>query len=439
MSINLDIVFLAPEQISDEELNWINDFKKSFNSIFDQVRGDAEISIHEYSANLDLTNKVSLVFHFESNKWNLNDLTSIISGSRSCINITYDSDDVDDIDRISESSLLFSFGEFDVDNQNFFPKIVDVCYGILDQVEGLKIHSHDTEKAPVIFLADVRPEQEYLRDSLKRELVSHGYIVYPNKSVSKEASKLKEDLKKYLAETHLSIHIINENYDEENKSKVELENDFCKHYKLTENNSLERLVWSPPNEEFDERQLIFIERLKRHSKALDYAELIQTPLERFKNIIKNRVIKLMFERFIPEGYDSILESESNKVYVINNVEDEDNAKELIPYLKSKGLEVIPSFFDGDEVELLELHRFFLATCQGAIIYHSGRNRRWLQMKMLDLLKAPGYGRNTPIGVKGMYLKDNNVVLPKIENLNDLIVIRKEKFEMSDLNPIVEKI
>lgn len=439
MPTTVNIAFVLPPTLKGDQKNWYGDFKSAFDSIFEQVKGEVEFTFEEVVdvTGYNASDKLLVLFHLAGYELDYSMYSGIMESSLYNINILFDIENVDDLDPFTEGATSFSFGLFDIENDNFFPKIVDVSYGILNNLEGKS--KSPILGAPTVFLAEVRPEQEYLRDALKRELLSHGYTVYPNRPIPNSKEELEKDLKEYLGKSHLAIHVINENYEEEDKTKVELQNEFCKYYRMTVKSSLDRLIWAPPQDEFDEKQLVFIERLKRHSKALDDAELIQTPLERFKNIVKNRVTKLMFQRRIPEGYSDILESDKKKVYVINNVEDQEKVKEVEGLFAQSDLVAIPTFFKGDEIELLDLHRYFLASCDAAFIYHNGKNYSWLKMKMLDLLKAPGYGRNRPISVKGLYVSNDNLQLPKIENLDDLLVIRKGEIDQKDLKSFVEKI
>ena len=47
----------------------------------------------------------------------------------------------------------------------------------------------------------------------------------------------------------------------------------------------------------------------------------------------------------------------------------------------------------------EGHRRNLQICDAALIFYGGANRSWVDMKLMDLMQAPGYGRTKPMLAK----------------------------------------
>ena len=58
-------------------------------------------------------------------------------------------------------------------------------------------------------------------------------------------------------------------------------------------------------------------------------------------------------------------------------------------------------FEGDLLEVRKRHIENLRNFDGAIIFKGKVNDQWVRMKILDLLKAPGFGRNKPIQGKAL--------------------------------------
>ncbi len=58
-------------------------------------------------------------------------------------------------------------------------------------------------------------------------------------------------------------------------------------------------------------------------------------------------------------------------------------------------------FEGDLLDVRKRHIENLRNFDGAIIFKGKVNDQWVRMKVLDLLKAPGFGRKKPIKGKAI--------------------------------------
>jgi hypothetical protein len=65
-------------------------------------------------------------------------------------------------------------------------------------------------------------------------------------------------------------------------------------------------------------------------------------------------------------------------------------------LYNQGFEVLLPLFQGNETERRELHKEYLRLCDAMLIYYDHANEFWLNTKLNDMRKAPGYGRTKPI-------------------------------------------
>ena len=71
-------------------------------------------------------------------------------------------------------------------------------------------------------------------------------------------------------------------------------------------------------------------------------------------------------------------------------------------IKRSGYHVILPIFEGELLELRKHHIENLKNLDAAIIYKGKVNEQWVRMKVLDLLKAPGFGRKKPIIGKAIF-------------------------------------
>ncbi|HET9487640.1 MAG TPA: hypothetical protein VFO54_09400, partial [Chryseosolibacter sp.] len=285
--------------------------------------------------------------------------------------------------------------------RQYWMKMVDLAYDIFDTLVFLKDDSAKTEvrnifKRKTIYLAETGHDLSVQRNIIKRELQRHGYVVLPNQTLPGNLRDLEQIARKDIAESNLSIHLIGSTYGEiptgSDRSVVDLQNKLAaeKSVKAKENNEeFTRLIWISPNlANASERQKSFIENIKRDVEAQEGAEILQTPLEDFKNIMREELV---------ESEERKVESvDGRSVYLMHDRIDVQDVKPIREVLEKSGFRVLVPEFEGELLELRKKHIENLKTFDAAIIYKGRVNEQWVRMKALDLLKAPGFGRKKPI-------------------------------------------
>jgi len=286
--------------------------------------------------------------------------------------------------------------------RQYWMKMVDLAYDIYDSLIFLKDDSAKAEvrnffKRKTIYLAETGHDLSVQRNIIKRELQRHGYEVLPNQTLPGNARELEQVVRKDIAESNLSIHLIGSAYGEipmgSELSVVDLQNKLAaeKSMKAKESNEeFTRLIWISPNlSNASERQKNFIENIKRDVEAQEGAEILQTPLEDFKNIMREELVESE-ERKATEVQDG------RSVYLMHDRIDVQDVKPIREVLENAGFRVLVPEFEGELLELRKKHIENLKVFDAAIIYKGKVNEQWVRMKALDLLKAPGFGRKKPI-------------------------------------------
>jgi len=286
--------------------------------------------------------------------------------------------------------------------RQYWMKMVDLAYDIYDSLIFLKDDSAKAEvrnffKRKTIYLAETGHDLSVQRNIIKRELQRHGYEVLPNQTLPGNARELEQVVRKDIAESNLSIHLIGSAYGEipmgSELSVVDLQNKLAaeKSMKAKESNEeFTRLIWISPNlSNASERQKNFIENIKRDVEAQEGAEILQTPLEDFKNIMREELVESE-ERKATEVQDG------RSVYLMHDRIDVQDVKPIREVLENAGFRVLVPEFEGELLELRKKHIENLKAFDAAIIYKGKVNEQWVRMKALDLLKAPGFGRKKPI-------------------------------------------
>jgi hypothetical protein len=286
--------------------------------------------------------------------------------------------------------------------RQYWMKMVDLAYDIYDTLLQLKASSSKTEikniyKRKTIYLAETGHDLSVQRNIIKRELQRHGYVVLPNQTLPGNLAELEKIVQRDLSESNLSIHLIGSAYGDiptgSERSVVDIQNKLAAEKSVRAKQNKEeftRLIWiSPTLTNASEKQKGFIENIKRDVEAQEGAEILQTPLEDFKNIMREELVEAGERKTVEE-------SSERSVYLMHDRIDVNDVKPIREVLEKSGFRVLVPQFEGELLEVRKNHIDNLRTFDAAIIYKGKVNEQWVRMKALDLLKAPGFGRKKPI-------------------------------------------
>lgn len=313
----------------------------------------------------------------------------------------------------AETGLMKEYADFfsNEAEKQYWMKMVDLAYDIHESLLFLKEGETNAEvknifKRKTIYLAETGHDLSVQRNIIKRELQRHGYIVLPNHTLPAEINELNKMVKKDLEDCSLSIHLIGSAYGEipegADQSVVDIQNQLAAELstaKKSKREEFSRLIWISPNlKNASERQKSFIDNIKRDVEAQEGAEILQNPLEDFKNIMREELLESN-ERVTPE------ESGGRSIYLVHDRVDDQAVKPFRDEIKKNGFNVVEPLFEGDLLDVRKCHIDNLRNLDGAIIFKDKVNDQWVRMKVLDLLKAPGFGRKKPILGKAIITPD----------------------------------
>lgn len=287
--------------------------------------------------------------------------------------------------------------------RQYWMKMVDLAYDLYDTLLQLRDESGSRSEVralyrrKTIYLADTGHDLSVQRNIIKRELQRHGYVVLPSQMLPGNLTALEKMVRRDLDECQLSIHLIGSAYgdipDGSDRSVVDIQNKLAAEKSIAARENKEeftRLIWiSPVLNNTNEKQKGFIENIKRDVEAQEGAEILQTPLEDFKNIMREELI---------EGGDrkTAEDTGDRSVYLMHDRVDVNDVKPLKEVLEKSGFRVLVPQFEGELLDVRKNHIDNLRIFDAAIIYKGKVNDQWVRMKALDLLKAPGFGRKKPI-------------------------------------------
>lgn len=291
--------------------------------------------------------------------------------------------------------------------KQYWMKLVDLSYDIHEAImilrEGeLRAEVKNIYKRKSIFLAETGHDISVQRNIIKRELQRHGYIVLPKNTLPTSLNEVENVVRRDLEECSMSIHLVGSAYGEipegSERSIVDIQNKIAAEVSLQKRgNKLEftRLIWIAQNlKNASDKQKAFIETLKRDTEAQEGAEILQNPLEDFKNIVREELLE-------SDERGSLDETGGRSVYLVHDKIDDEAVRPFKEVIEKSGFKVLQPAFEGELLDVRRQHIDNLRNFDGAIIFKGKVNDQWVRMKVLDLLKAPGFGRKKPIKAKAI--------------------------------------
>ena len=328
--------------------------------------------------------------------------------------------------------------------KQYWMKMVDLAYDIHEALIVLKEGEGRSEiknifKRKTIYLAETGHDLSVQRNIIKRELQRHGYIVLPNHTLPTSLNELEKEVRRDLDECSLSIHLIGSAYGEipdgSDRSVIDLQNKIASEVALGKRQSKQefsRLIWIAQNlKNASDKQKAFIENIKRDTEAQEGAEILQNPLEDFKNIMREELLESQ-ER---NNYDDYT---GKSIYLVHDRIDHTEVKPFQDAIEKSGFKVLTPAFEGELLDVRKKHIDNLRNFDGAIIYKGKVNDQWVRMKVLDLLKAPGFGRKKPIKAKAIMATDSSN-LDGFKNQNLTLITGDSQKSLETLKSFLQEI
>lgn len=282
----------------------------------------------------------------------------------------------------------------------YWTRLFDLAYDIKNSYET-KIKSDKRN----IYLSLTNYELQRNRDAIRRELIRAGYNVLPKKNFDVSTKNLKQNIQNDMLKSFSAIHFIGDkdtiSSNLENKSieyfQCELAAEISKN-----NNDFKRLVWMPSALDIDDNSdTDYIEKIKRDKELLFNADVVQVPIEKFKNVL--------FKKFLntEKGSNTLNKHNEDVLYFVFPPEKESEALQEYNHLKTHFKNLSYSDYSGEYVSVLQKHRFNLLTCSYILIYYAVDNQIWLRSKLQEIIKSVGLGRKKGFSLIGIVNTQNN--------------------------------
>lgn len=346
----------------------------------------------------------------------------------------------------SETGLQKEYSDFfsQEAEKQYWMKLVDLAYDIHDALmilnEGdIKSEVKNIYKRKSIYLGETGHDLSVQRNIIKRELQRHGYIVLPKNTLPTQLNEVEREIRRDLDECSLSIHLIGSAYGEipegTDRSIVDIQNRLAAETALSKKQNRQefsRLIWISQNlKNASDKQKSFIDTIKRDTEAQEGAEILQNPLEDFKNIMREELLESQERKNLDEG-------SGKSIYLVHDKIDVSEVRPFREAIEKSGFKVLTPAFEGELLEVRKQHIDNLRNFDGAIIFKGKVNDQWVRMKVLDLLKAPGFGRNKPIQGKAI-VGGGNTSLDNFKNQNMTLISGDTNRSLETLKNFLQEI
>tara|TARA_Y100001968_G_scaffold126470_1_gene115421 strand:+ start:164 stop:1657 length:1494 start_codon:yes stop_codon:yes gene_type:complete len=334
---------------------------------------------------------------------------------------------VDHLPKLFEAILGFEFFEQDQETgrivefdeafgarakQNYFSRIYDLASEIADILKKLRSGNGPESTTPLVrtgrtvYLAAVTSDIQSGREKLYRELIDRGHHVLPDRPLPTAGLELEAAIREMLSQADCSVHLVGQKYgiipEDAAHSMAKIQNDLAAE-QFQSKPDFQRFIWMPrPLITDDDRQQQFITELQENPSAHAGAELMEDTLDNFRDYVVEK-LKPQAKTAEPAAVAASSADGPSSVYLIFDQKDDESVAPLEDYLFDQGLEVMVPTFDGDESAIKQAHIEKMTHCDAVLIYFGRADRAWVDMKLMNLMKAPGYGRENPFAAKTVYL------------------------------------
>lgn len=292
--------------------------------------------------------------------------------------------------------------------RRFLERIYDVAEDLACVLKVAGENSGTGPMAPAgssgktVYLATTTGDLNEARLRLRRELQDRGHVVLPDAPQPTTGPEFEAAVRADLARCQLAIHPVGGRYglvpEDSSDSVVVLQNRLAaeRHGQP----GFLRYLWLPRDlPPKDDRQRAFVKRLFEDPSAQLGAEIVQDDVERLKGLVLEKLTPPPASAkpaLAATAMGTATRSGPARVYLVCDPRDDGPMLQSVDdALYNAGFEVNRPVWDGTEAEVTAAHRQFLQACDAVLIFYGAASRSWVDMKLLDLSQAPGYGRESP--------------------------------------------
>ncbi len=283
-----------------------------------------------------------------------------------------------------------------------------------------------------VFVAAVPPDMSSFKENLILELEHNGYVVGGIDGNIEDADSSIEFLEQY----DFAVHILS---DQEKvvfpngKGIQEQQIQYSVQHFLSrklisdsEEEAFNIFAWHPKSRSENMFEEEHLSPHLRKIQQLEEVELLRTNFEEFKYYLFQ---KLKSNSSISVEEQFIKGDEGLSIYFLYDISDDQQAQKYVDYLKKRGYLVYSSQFEGEIMEIRQMHTNYLKKFDVAVIFAEKAGVNWVNMKIMDILKSPGLGREKEITGKALIMSASKAKMcPLAQRGFEIIELREDMME-----------
>ncbi len=283
----------------------------------------------------------------------------------------------------------------------FYARVDDLANDIANLLQEIAAASEPVAAAGrTVYLAETTSDVAPERDDLRRELERHGHVVLPQRALPFVAEDLTAVVTEELEAAAMSIHLLGSRHgivpEGEIRSVPQIQLDLAAGKAAA--GGLTQLIWLATDvAPEDDGQAALLGDLER-SDLGPHAELVRSPLEAFKTY----ALELMDPPAAPPAA-APAPAGGKRVYLMHDPADRQEAVLLQEHLAALGHVAMLPLGEGTEAEMREIHEMSMVLSDAVLVYYGDATEHWVRMKLFDVLKAPGWGRQEPFQAQAVLL------------------------------------
>jgi hypothetical protein len=291
-----------------------------------------------------------------------------------------------------DGSLYFDFFNKSTE-ADFWFKLADLAYDLFQAMQDRIVPVAEDKPVATVYLAGAEPALSTARNNLRRELERAGIQVLSLPLKMKNPDVWQEELKELLSKCDASIHLIGggDSPDEGIPAGPEAGQLRCAS-EFAATGNFRVFAWLNEAGEgvahIDQR-----EQLLRQYETAGAVELLNMTFEDFKTYVQTSLRSRALE---PDSVESPFRGQGVNIYVLFDRLDEPEALQLADRLRKNGMSVTTTLHHSDLMAVRHIHQESLRRMDVALIFALRANPNWLAMKMMEVMKAPGLDRSSPV-------------------------------------------
>lgn len=343
-------------------------------------------------------------------------------------------------------------------DKDYWMRLADLAFDIFAAIRNHRPGSNQKsfweKENRYIYLAEVGPELAVARSVIKRDLIRNGFTILPDETLPAQPAELEVVIKRDIGRSELSLHMMAETpgrmIKDTQEGIVQFQNRVAAEFYLAEfdpekASTLNRVIWldhsaKPSTMSFKK----YIEGIRKDPELSVGAEVLEMPLEDFKAVLRERlasnVRKTEAHQARKNQGGKTMNTGKTSIYLIYDLIDEQPAREISQKLEQMQFDVVVPDFSHGFTEMRNSHLENLKNCDAFLIYKDKVNDRWIQMKALDALKAPGLGRTKPMAPKCIFhAKGKPILAADLSSYSILVLEEEGSGSLGSLEPFLNQL